>query len=1126
MQRQQETINFKVKKACRRWRQLVLLKGGCKVVVLTLLTFLAANALETMFELDMAARVSLFVALAVVFIFSVTRFIVVPLRHLPGKYEIARYIEEKHPQLEDRLITAVEVGETSRVSGSEVLLQKLMEDTQLHIEPLNFTKALKSSTTLGWGVSAAVMLLLILVVLFFDPVGFSLNSGRVLAPWQFPTVQPVAELVVTPGTAHVPKGSAQRIHAKLNGFESAAVFLYYSTSDSSWNKVKMDATMEENRYLFNFFDLQSETKYYVKADDRLSDVYTFTVYEAPRITRVDVTYTYPSYTKLPPKTERDNGDVWAPEGTVVKIRAVTDKPVTRASFVLGDDRTLATTITRDTVVTATLSVKEDSYYKIAVTDIDNLTNEPPPEYYIHAQPDEPPVLSIEWPGRDLKSSMLEEVPLRIRVADDFSVPELKLKYVVNDEPEEREVVLAVREIQSPDSNDDSDREFETTHLFYLEDIGVEPGDFISYYVQAGDSHSADAVPLTSDLYFIEVRPFRLEFQRPLSQQQGAGGPTGGRLSETQREIFIATSKTQRKSKKADRDELTADLEILVESQKNLMEVTESTLSQLQQRSAFTRDGGQNVTEHYTQAVQSMQEAIDRLEGGDLVSAQVPERESLTELLHAEGQIEKVQIQQGQRGSQAQSASMDELAQLFQDEMDNLKNKYETLDKPEATQQPNEAFNKVKELARRQQDFNRKMRDLARSGLSEQEKKRRIEELRREQEKIRRETQELTRQMRQQSRRSGGLSRDMQDNLKQASSDMSDASHNLRNENTELAAAKGTRALNRLNQLQEMLKRNQKDSLRRQLSDLDKEVQRLTGEQRDLSQEVNNLAQASGNEAQRLDKATRKQHDLREQFTELEKRVQSLRQNTAGKRDEMSRNMKKVADDLARAGVSAEMKKAGEHLERKQLNSASQAEKDILAKLKKTGKQLTQLRNSLAETEEEKLDLALNQTQRVRDELETLKRQSQNQHGDQGTSTPTESRGKPSGRSGTSAGGGSGKSLETAQTDLLNEQLARSAQDLKMMQRSLRADTSLARQAGNLSDRIDGLLRSFTGGLPERMTQIQRRVLIPLKGLEAELSQRLELIKNREKFFLAREEKVPPGYQDLVEKYYEALSKTK
>ncbi len=74
--------------------------------------------------------------------------------------------------------------------------------------------------------------------------------------------------------------------------------------------------------------------------------------------------------------------------------------------------------------------------------------------------------------------------------------------------------------------------------------------------------------------------------------------------------------------------------------------------------------------------------------------------------------------------------------------------------------------------------------------------------------------------------------------------------------------------------------------------------------------------------------------------------------------------------------------------------------------------------------------------------------------------------------------------------------------------------------------MEGTIRSFSGGLPERFQLIEDQVLNPLKAFEAELAQKLEIMKNKEKLFLTREEKIPPEYEALVEKYYEALSKTK
>ncbi len=1129
---QQESVTEKIRLVCKQWKKRVWIVGSCRVFVITMTAFLVALAFDAFFELDSVVRIVLLVVILALFGFSAFRLLIRPLLELPGQGQIARYIEERHPHLEDRLVTAVEVGDKSALGSSKAMIEKLIEDTRLHLRPLNLRKDVQSRGAFGWGAGAAALAICLGMLLFFNFNDFNLTSSRILTPWQFPTLKPKPELSVTPGTVRVPKESAQPIRAELNGFESQDVFLYYSTSDTSWTKVEMDGTVQGNVYLFNFFDLQQETKYYVKADEKLSEVYTFSVYEAPRIKRVDLTYKYPAYTGLGTKKEIDSGDVWAPEGTVVTIRAVADKQLAQAAVILGESRELRTTILQDTIATATLTVDKDGYYKIAVTDADDLTNAPAPEYFIHALPDQEPLLTLEWPARDIKASMLEEVPVRAQVEDDFGSPELSVRYVVNGGTEEQVVKLQLAEV-GPESARLGRKKFRATHLFYLENMGVEPGDFIEYYVEASDRGQAEASPVTSDVYFVEIRSFKMEFQRPLSQQQGgSGGAMGGRLSQTQKEIMVATWKTAKRAKTLSPENLANNIEILLESQKNLMEVTQNTLFQLQQRSVFTQDVGQDVKEHYTRAVEAMQDAITHLEKNNLSATQLAQRKSLSALLQAEGQIEQVQIQQAQTGGQGTNTSLDELAQLFEEEMDNLKNKYETLnDAPQqrSDQQVNEALQKVRELARRQQESNRKMRDLSRSGFSEAEKKRQIEELRREQERLRRETQELTRQMDQNQRQSGNLSREVQDNLRQASSEMNNASHNLRNDNAELAAAKGTRALNRLNQLENMLRENQKESLRRELNELQQDFQELTDAQRNLAEEVRDLSGDSGKTTEKLQQARNEQQKLRQGFDDIERQTESLAQSAAGNKDRVARDMKKLADDLARAGLAESMKNAEKLLEEEKLSSALQAEKDIVSKLERTGNQLTELRTALAETEEEKLDLALNQTRRLRQQIESIDRQNRQVQGESqqagGESSAQQGGGTPR-QAGPGEGGQNSETLDPADLDWMNEQLARSVQDLETLQRGLRADTSLAAQAGALTDQIDNLLRTFTGGAPERLSQIQQHVLVPLKGLEAELAQRLELIKNREKLFLAREEKVPPGYEALVEKYYEALSKTK
>ncbi|MFQ5677207.1 MAG: hypothetical protein ACE5G1_15040, partial [bacterium] len=88
------------------------------------------------------------------------------------------------------------------------------------------------------------------------------------------------------------------------------------------------------------------------------------------------------------------------------------------------------------------------------------------------------------------------------------------------------------------------------------------------------------------------------------------------------------------------------------------------------------------------------------------------------------------------------------------------------------------------------------------------------------------------------------------------------------------------------------------------------------------------------------------------------------------------------------------------------------------------------------------------------------------------------------------------------------------------------DSSLSNDFRQINRDMQGVVRTFKGGLQERFQLIENLVLDPLKAFEADLARKLETMKNREKLFLAREEKIPAEYQEMVEQYYEALSKTR
>ena len=75
-----------------------------------------------------------------------------------------------------------------------------------------------------------------------------------------------------------------------------------------------------------------------------------------------------------------------------------------------------------------------------------------------------------------------------------------------------------------------------------EDLGVEPGDFISYYARAREvARGGRARESRSDIYFLEVTPFDAEFERAATQAGGGGSSTSlDSLVRAQKDVISAT----------------------------------------------------------------------------------------------------------------------------------------------------------------------------------------------------------------------------------------------------------------------------------------------------------------------------------------------------------------------------------------------------------------------------------------------------------------------------------------------------------------------------------------------------------------------------------------------------------
>src|SRR5205807_1291724 len=97
---------------------------------------------------------------------------------------------------------------------------------------------------------------------------------------------------------------------------------------------------------------------------------------------IDLDYTFPKELQLPPRTEEDSGDIYAPVGTQVRVRVHTDHDVNEGQMTLGHGKAIALANAGKNLYAATLSVAEDDSYRVALADFGGLKNPGDTEYFI------------------------------------------------------------------------------------------------------------------------------------------------------------------------------------------------------------------------------------------------------------------------------------------------------------------------------------------------------------------------------------------------------------------------------------------------------------------------------------------------------------------------------------------------------------------------------------------------------------------------------------------------------------------------------------------------------------------------------------------------------------------------
>ena len=877
-----------------RWRLKLALRGLVIVVAGTLLALLlSASSLEALRFSPAAITSFRLVALAV---FAGLVFIgfVQPLRRRVSDGQVALYLEEKDPTLQTAILSAIESipAAGSDRGPSPALVEKLIDqaiekchalEDGVAVERTNLRRQL---AFLG-GVAAVAT-----VLIAFGPAFLRSGLSALLIISRSAEAASPYKIDVAPGSQKVPKGTDLNVKAKLLGFASAdATLMLRTDAAGSFERVPLVAATDAGSFEGTLFHLEKSADYYVEANGVRSGTFTLDVVDLPTVDTLAMEYRFPAYTGLEPRTVEPGGDVAAIKGTDVLLKITPTMATPGGRVILNENESLPLTKSADGTFAANFTVKAQGFYKIELEGPAGEKVNASPQYTIDVLSDQGPSVRFNKPGRDTNATPVEEVFAEVRADDDYGVKSVDLFYSVNGGAE-KTVHLFGGAKALP--------EVTASHTLYLEEMGLKPGDFVSYYAKAADNDLVDGTQsTTSDIYFVQIRPFKKDY-KPAQSMAGGGGGGGGaqqvnQLSQQQREIVAATFNIVRDKAKMPADKFREQAVFLTLAQAKLRQQVEELSGKMNSRLDSVDPAFKTIAEALPKAAKEMASAEGNLKGMQAKEALSPEQRALKLLQDAEQQYE-VQVSQqqgGGGGGGGQQQMSEDLADLFELELDKLANQYEMQQRAEqqgADKQVDELAEKLKELARRQQQEAERQQRMAAAGQQSSgggggDAQR---QLAKELEEAARRLQQLTRE--QQRQELADAARQLQD----AANAMRQAAAN----GSKDAGAQAASALDKIRQAQQKLQRNQNGRGERDVQDAARQAQELADEQKQIANDVQGLEGQQGPSRDARTQALQARKDAMDQkLGQLQDSLEKLANDARGSSKDAARKLDEAAGSI-------------------------------------------------------------------------------------------------------------------------------------------------------------------------------------------------------------------------------------
>ncbi|PWK75423.1 hypothetical protein LX99_03917 [Mucilaginibacter oryzae] len=417
--------------------------------------------------------------------------------------EAAEIIGRHFQHVNDKLLNTLQLKKLAAADESHRALIEASIDQKVEaLKPVSFPSAinLKENTRyLKWALGP---LGVIVIIALAAPSVLTESTKRLIRHDEYFVPAAPFKFVVQNKNLSVVQGDDLKLDLKLEG-DKLPADIYVETGNNTF-KLDKEST---SRFHYQFSNLQQNTKFKLSGNGFSSAVYEIKVNRKPALLHFDVDLVYPAYLHKKNENLLNVGDLTIPEGTVVNWRLHTQYAEALQFDINGQSRKAVPSKENEFVVKE--RILKNAVYKFlplnsAVSHCDSVA------YRINVIADEAPSISVE---EKPDSVSMKAFYFNGKIQDDHGFSSLTFHYTIDANGNNKS-----RDFSKKVNADLAGAQAGFFYFWNLKDMGINPGDRVSYYFEVADNDGVNGAKTARTT----KRTLNVPDSREIEQQLNAG----------------------------------------------------------------------------------------------------------------------------------------------------------------------------------------------------------------------------------------------------------------------------------------------------------------------------------------------------------------------------------------------------------------------------------------------------------------------------------------------------------------------------------------------------------------------------------------------------------------------------